>query len=199
MFSQQINNLKRKIATGDITAIGQLGDLFYQGESGEEKNIDQALVYWKMAASKGNAFYAYKAGLLGSEYGNDNNRKQCIDFLIQAAESGISGAQHSLGYLYLDGEGVEKDASKALYWMHKAAVQGDAWAMYDVGHLYIQNDNNLSPDPFRWIVCSYLHHFEQAEKEVKEWIEDDPENKPVVEGYIRYIKTNGFPEYRDYN
>lgn len=54
-----------------------------------------------------------------------------------AAERGVAEAQYNLGVLYLDGNGVVQDVSKAVSLLAAAANQGHAGAMNDLGNLYI--------------------------------------------------------------
>ena len=44
------------------------------------------------------------------------------------AEAGDANAQHKLGFMYKNGQGVEQDFKKALKWWQKAADQGDVLA-----------------------------------------------------------------------
>ncbi|WP_198022325.1 tetratricopeptide repeat protein [Candidatus Odyssella acanthamoebae] len=48
--------------------------------------------------------------------------------LQKAAEQGHAGAQSNLGGMYYKGEGVEKNAEKAVEWYQKAAEKGNALA-----------------------------------------------------------------------
>ena len=41
-----------------------------------------------------------------------------------AANKGHAKAQFNLAISYYDGEGVQQDVSKAIYWLEKAAAQG---------------------------------------------------------------------------
>jgi hypothetical protein len=52
------------------------------------------------------------------------------------AEAGNADAQNSLGYAYDRGEGVPKDATKAVEWYQKAAAQGLAVAQARLGFMY---------------------------------------------------------------
>ena len=56
--------------------------------------------------------------------------------LTKEAESGDGKAQYNLGVMYLNGEGVPKDADKAFKWYQKAAAQGGAEAQYILGWMY---------------------------------------------------------------
>ena len=46
-----------------------------------------------------------------------------------------------LGDCYREGEGVEKDAGRALMWYHKAAEQGDPKIQFDLGEFYYLGDS----------------------------------------------------------
>ncbi len=53
-----------------------------------------------------------------------------FEALTIAAKSGDTSAQFILATRYLDGDGIMKDARKAAYWYHKAALAGSAPAQY---------------------------------------------------------------------
>jgi len=52
------------------------------------------------------------------------------------AETGDADAQNTLGVMYQSGEGVPKDAVKAVEWYQKAASQGNARAQVNLGSMY---------------------------------------------------------------
>ncbi len=54
------------------------------------------------------------------------------------ADSGDEKAQNNLGYMYLNGIGVEKNYGRALKWYRKAAVQGVAEAQHSLGFIYAE-------------------------------------------------------------
>jgi TPR repeat protein len=59
-----------------------------------------------------------------------------VEWYRKAAAQGHATAQSNLGACYDQGEGVRKDADKAVEWLRKAADQGDAQAqqvMMDLG------------------------------------------------------------------
>ena len=53
--------------------------------------------------------------------------------LQMEAEAGNANAQSNLGRIYEAGDGVPKDAVKAVEWYQKAAVQGNAVAQSNLG------------------------------------------------------------------
>lgn len=57
---------------------------------------------------------------------------------IKSAEAGDSKAQYNLAVCYANGEGVEQDFEKAMFWWQKAAEQGDVDAQSAIGRLYLK-------------------------------------------------------------
>lgn len=51
--------------------------------------------------------------------------EESLPILTRAAEGGSAKAQHFLAMMYENGNGVERDFSKAAYWYEKTAEQGD--------------------------------------------------------------------------
>lgn len=60
------------------------------------------------------------------------------------AQEGDKKAQNNLGYMYLNGVGVDKNHEKALLWYRKAAKQGVAEAQHSLGFMYSEG---LGTDP----------------------------------------------------
>ncbi len=52
------------------------------------------------------------------------------------AEQGHAEAQHNLGNMYNDGEGVTKDNHQAVFWYRKSAEHGNAKAQFKLGYMY---------------------------------------------------------------
>ncbi len=62
--------------------------------------------------------------------------EQELAALTNKAEAGDAEAQYNLGWMYANGEGVPKDAAKAVEWWQKAAAQGNAIAQYSLARMY---------------------------------------------------------------
>ena len=61
--------------------------------------------------------------------------------------------QTMLGYLYQMGKGTEKDLKRAIKWYEKAADQGEAMAIFNLGNLYrkgygVSQDESKARDLF---------------------------------------------------
>lgn len=62
---------------------------------------------------------------------------QNLQALKEKAEQGDVSKQMELGSRYHDGNGVDVDPDEALKWWRKAADNGNALAMEEIGHLYL--------------------------------------------------------------
>jgi len=113
---------------GNSTAQYRLGLLYYMGQ-GVPEDENQAVFYWKKAASQGSVDAMFH---LGSAYlfGNQAARtvpdpdREAATWYFQAASAGHPEAQYHLGLLFLAGKGVIDSKTEAARWMRKAAAQG---------------------------------------------------------------------------
>ena len=62
--------------------------------------------------------------------------KEAFPYCKKAAERGNTIAQNLLGVMYASGDGVEKNAVKAIKWYQKAAEQGNSYAQCNLGLMY---------------------------------------------------------------
>lgn len=60
--------------------------------------------------------------------------------IVTAAAAGFLPALSDLGFRYLEGNGVEKDPARAVFWWRLAAAAGDVSLMNRLGHLYHDGD-----------------------------------------------------------
>ena len=56
----------------------------------------------------------------------------------KAADQGNADAQHHLGFMYRDGQGVPQDDVEAVKWYRKAADQGNVDAQFNLGFMYYE-------------------------------------------------------------
>ena len=75
---------------------------------------------------------SYSSGFNGCK----QDYKEAFKWYSKAAKKGHAGAQCSLGYAYLLGQGTKKDIDKAIDWFKKAAKQGYDMAQYELGNIY---------------------------------------------------------------
>ena len=70
------------------------------------------------------------------KYFETKQYEKCFEGHLQLARGGYPLAECQVGYFYLDGLGVEKDAAKALYWTQRAAIHGDRDGQYNLAWFY---------------------------------------------------------------
>lgn len=81
-------------------------------------------------------------GVWGSEVarnaGTDEpmDDKRAVQKMKMAAEAGSAKAQYRLGFMYLNGQGVQRDEAEAAKWFRKLAEKGRASAQYHLGVMH---------------------------------------------------------------
>lgn len=99
---------------------------------------DEEAEYWfRRSAEAGAARSRYALGTLLQEQGRIG---EAMSWYTQAADAGNRTAQYHLGKLYLQGEVVPKDTTKAMEYLTAAAEQGHQYAQCALGKLYLAGD-----------------------------------------------------------
>ena len=70
------------------------------------------------------------------KYFKTEQYEKCFEGHFELAQKGYPLAECQVGYFYLDGLGVEKDISKALYWTQRAAEHGDRDGQFNLAWFY---------------------------------------------------------------
>ncbi|MGB0750145.1 MAG: tetratricopeptide repeat protein [Magnetospiraceae bacterium] len=78
----------------------------------------------------------HKAERLMQTAQNEETVSEAIALYRGVALAGSTPAQLKMGYFYIKGIGVPKNASEATIWFHRAAIGGDAIAAYNLGQIY---------------------------------------------------------------
>ena len=63
-----------------------------------------------------------------------------LEEILPLAEAGNADAQRLLGVMCRQGQGVAKDAERALHWTQQAVAQGDAPAQFNLANMYETGD-----------------------------------------------------------
>ena len=77
----------------------------------------------------------------GTESYQAGDYDKALKYLTKAAELGDAEAHYHLGWMYWQGDGVERDEDKAVYHYGKAAIGGHPKARLRLGCIEIKNDN----------------------------------------------------------
>lgn len=129
---------------GDVAAMRNIGHLYRWGQ-GVEKDISQAIHWYRMAAEKG--FSRAQANLaaiyLQGDEGTPVNYEEAHKWFAAAAVQNLAVAQYNLGLMYELGLGVEKNEARALGWYNLAAKAGQPEAIERLSQLVISTEPPL--------------------------------------------------------
>lgn len=127
---------RRAAATGNGTAMNNIGDLYYYGQ-GVPQDYSKAMNWYRRAALRESADAMNNiGGLYAKGQGVQKNYSKAIKWYRKAATAGNNMAMESIGYLYKEGWGFPKDYAKAMTWYRKAAAAGNRTAMNNIGVFY---------------------------------------------------------------
>jgi TPR repeat protein len=126
---------EKAVAQGDVTAIFNLGSLYFNGDLGS-RDVPRALALWKRSGELIGRSAHLVADILYRGNGVPKDEAAGVLWYRKAAELNEADAQLFLGDLYWDGKGVEESRSKALEWYIKAAEQKHPRAAAYAGDCY---------------------------------------------------------------
>src|SRR5437667_25640 len=130
-------DIRAKAEKGDPESQCQLGTLSAFGQLEVEKDLVEAVKWYRKAAEQNIASAQYNLGICYSDgQGVAKDDVEAVKWYRKAAEKDIAPAQSNLGTCYYDGQGVAKDYVEAMKWFRKAAEQNDAKAQYNLGVCY---------------------------------------------------------------
>lgn len=121
--------LRKAAESGHAAALDSLWSLLDEDIPGD---IDEAVAWFSMLAEKGDAAMKWRL----AEWLHENEWPEAIKWYHKAAEQGQPDAQRTLGDLYLEGDGVDRNLNEACSWYFRAAEQGDADAQYGWWSIY---------------------------------------------------------------
>jgi hypothetical protein len=109
----------------------------YEIGKGVEKDLKQAVYWYRKAAEQGHADAQFNL-VLAYETGNgvEQDFKQAVYWYTKVAEQADPITQFNLGLDYENGNGVEQDSKQAVYWYTKAIEKGYSKAQYKMGLAY---------------------------------------------------------------
>ncbi len=160
----------------------RLGDCFENGR-GVEKNINDAVHWYRLSAEQRTAKAQYElGGCYSNGIGVQRSVEEAFKWYRMAAEQGHSVAQYILGDCYYRGRGVERNAEESIKWLIESAEQMESDALmllaeYDV--CWAPNEDPTTKDGLRFLIAmtslkGWSSVFELVKKE---WAKDDSTNK----------------------
>jgi hypothetical protein len=133
--------------SGDKDAAYKLGKRYLDGLDGEQKDIKKGLMWLTKAADLGNPRACH---LLGVTYRDatpeiKQDLKLAFNYFLRGAKLGFSGSQNNVGWAYYKGNGTERNLYEAIYWITKAAEQGEPFGYGSLAEIRF-HENIFSPD-----------------------------------------------------
>lgn len=145
--------LRKSADNGYVPAILNLGLLLESGKF-VGTNYTEAFHWFNLAADKGNSDGQLQlGGCYHYGLGTTQNLAIAAQCYRRSAEQTNYVAMKSLGYLLMNGLGVEKDLEAAKFWLTRAAREGgNRRAMYNLGVLCSLKlpDTNSLAQAFQW-------------------------------------------------
>ena len=146
--------LRGSAEKGYVPAMMNLGYLF-EGGKFVRKNYDDAFHWFNQAADMGIAEAQLQVGgCYHYGLGVSPNLSLAAKYYQLSADHTNFAAMKSLGYLLMNGYGIEKNDEKAKYWLLRAANEGgNRRAMYNLGVLCSRQypDTNSMVEGFKWM------------------------------------------------
>lgn len=187
-FNDLIAALERKAQSGDSLAMKHLGDAYYQGPSGKEKNVAAALPHWKHAADNGELSVAFKVGQAFYDgIGCNKSETTAFHYYLLSADSGDLQGQFVAGLCYESGIGCSANEANAKRYYEKAALRGHGQAQWRLGCLQFVNKER---DGFHWICCAHLSGVKDATDALNNFIGNGT-SLDVIQYQIDLIEKNG--------
>tara|TARA_R110000868_G_scaffold50530_3_gene161400 strand:- start:3366 stop:3983 length:618 start_codon:yes stop_codon:yes gene_type:complete len=121
-FETAVKLYERAAAAGDMYAMNNLGDMYYNGR-GVKRSWVEAMKWYRQGAEKGNADSQHAVGMM-YELGESvrPNAAEAVKWYLLAANQGLLRSQNSLGILYTTGaKGLEPSPVRAFMWFSVAA------------------------------------------------------------------------------
>lgn len=111
----------------------------YLHGKGVKLDFDKALELYLRAEQLGSYEAKVDIGIMYENGGEffEVNYVRAFDYMLQAAEYGISFAQYKVGIYYLEGIGIEQDFKQALLWLERALENDLIIAATALGDMYL--------------------------------------------------------------
>ena len=169
--AEQVQTLERLWKDGFPAAAHQLGRCWRDG-LGVLPDDERAELWFRRGAEAGYAFSRYALGRLLE---TQMRTEEAVAWYEKAAAQGNHHAAYRLGKLYLQGEQVPKDVTKALEYLTASAKEGSPFAQYTLGKLYLMGKDveRDREEAYRWFEMSagqgnpyaqfFLDHFGETQ------------------------------------
>jgi len=108
---------------------------------------------------------------------NDGKFKEALNLFREIAKNGDDSAMDRIGTMYADGEGIEKNISKAIEWYKQSVSEGGLTSLYNLGLVY-KCENNINESK-RWFSMALNEGDTEASVELAKLYLDNDVNKAI--------------------
>ena len=137
--AKPLSDLRSKAERGDASSQNTLGAAYLFGESGVEKDPEQAAKWFRKAADQSHAPAQENLGAcLEAGQGVTKDYGEALKWYRKAADQNQGYAQAKVGWFYENGLGVSKDVAEAVKWYRKAAALNDPMGQNNLGACYAE-------------------------------------------------------------
>ena len=169
--AEQVQTLERLWEGGFPAAAHQLGRCWRDG-LGVLPDDERAELWFRRGTEAGYDFSRYALGRLLEMR---KRTEEAVTWYERAAAQGNPAAAYRLGKLYLQGEQVPKDVTKALEYLTASAKEDSPFAQYTLGKLYLMGKDveQDREEAYRWFEMSagqgnpyaqfFLDHFGETQ------------------------------------
>lgn len=134
-----VQRVTRQAEEGNIDAQLTLGYMYLYGESGVDKDYDQAFKYYNMAAMQNDSIAINNVGsLYFSGIGTERSLSKAAQMFEKAAQMGNTEAAVNLAFIYLTKDSSLNNPREAMQLLKSASEAGNPTAKYLLGYAYFK-------------------------------------------------------------
>ena len=172
-----VHYFQKAIELGNTNAMFRISYYLHNGKGGLQVDIPREIELLTEASKRGNHQATYRLGLLfeDNESGMAQNLELSVKYFHLAADNGILAAINKMGELYLFGEVIPANLTKAISCFTAASEQGYGKASYWLGRLHTDGIGQLEKDTQK-AMNYYRKAIEQGYEEAREWMEQLQKN-----------------------
>lgn len=128
---------------GSSAALARLVDEYTYGGDKIAVDLERAKVWLNIGAENNDISSLHNLGVM---YMREKNDRAATPYFLRAAELGFAGSQNNYGWHLYKGAGVKQNKAEAVYWIVRAAEQGEPFAygslceIYGAGDVFAKND-----------------------------------------------------------
>lgn len=172
-----VHYFQKAIELGNTNAMFRISYYLHNGKGGLQVDIPREIELLTEASKRGNHQATYRLGLLfeDNESGMAQNLELSVKYFQLAADNGILAAINKMGELYLFGEVIPANLTKAISCFTAASEQGYGKASYWLRRLHTDGIGQLEKDTQK-AMNYYRKAIEQGYEEAREWMEQLQKN-----------------------